>query len=95
MYNIQIADKRTDVVTVLDAAVGSVAVVHAATLEYLLVILFLGCLYDKLDVYNFRLADFPVLNAIQRATAALAVGWLMFYDSVWRTDRLQGASLVS
>lgn len=89
------SDKRTDVVTVLDAAVGGIAVVHATTLADLLVILFLGSLHDKLNVYDLRLADFSVLNAIQWATAAFAVGRLMLYDSVWRTDRLQGASLVS
>ena len=81
--------------TVFDAAVGCVAVVHAATLADLLIILLLGSLYDKLDVYNLCLTDYSVRNAIQRATAAFAVGWLMLYDSVWRTDRLQGASLVS
>ena len=95
LHNVQIADKRTDVVTVLDAAVGSIAVVHATTLADLLVILFLGSLHDKLNVYDLRLADFSVLNAIQWATAAFAVCRLMLYDSVWRTDRLQGASLVS
>ena len=59
LHNVQIADKRTNVVTVFDAAVGSVAVVHAATLADLLIILLLGSLYDKLDVYNLRLTDFP------------------------------------
>ena len=34
-----VTDKRTDVVTVLDAAVGCVAVVHATTLADLLIIL--------------------------------------------------------
>ena len=95
LHNVQITDKRTDVVIVLDAAVGCVAVVHATTLADLLVILFLGSLYDKLDVYDLCLTDFPVLNAIQWATAAFAVGRLMLYDSIWRTNRLQGASLVS
>ena len=94
LHDIQIADKRTDVVTVLDAAVGCVAVVHAAALAHLLVILLLSCLYDKLDVYNLCLTDFPVPDTLQRTTAAFAEGWFMLYHSVWRADGLQCVPLV-
>ncbi len=63
--NIEICHKRTDVVSVLDTAVGGVAIVHAATLADLLVILLLTRLNDKLDVYDLCLADFPVPHAVK------------------------------
>ena len=65
MDDIEVCHERTDVISVLDAAVGGVAVVHAATLADLLVLLLLTCLNDKLYVDDLCLADLPILYAVQ------------------------------
>lgn len=74
--------------SLFNAAVGSVAVVHTATLADFLVILLFTSLDDKLDVYDLCLAGFPVADAIQRTATAFAVGRLMLYDPVRCADRL-------
>ena len=86
--DVEVCHQRTEVVAVLDAAVGGAAVVHAAALTDLLAVLLLGRLDDQLDVDDLCLADLPVWYAFQRTATALAVGRFMLYDPVWFCDCL-------
>ena len=93
--DVKVCHQRTEVVSVLDAAVGSVAVVHAAALSDLLAILLLSRLDDQFDVDDLRLADFPVWHAFQRTATAFAVGRLVSYNPVRLCDGLQGVAFMS
>ena len=88
--------KRPEVVAIFDTAIGSIAVVHTATLAHLLVILLLGRLHDELDVHNLGLADFPVFYILKRSLAtALAAFRLMPYNPIRSRDCLQSITLVA
>ena len=93
--HIEVGNKRPEVVAIFDTAIGSIAVVHTATLAHLLLILFLGRLHDKLDVHNLGLADFPVIYISKRPAAALAAFRLMPYNPVWSRDCLLSTTLVA
>ena len=95
LHDIEIAHKCAEGLAVPDAAVGGVAVVHAAALADLLVVLVLTGLHDKPDVHDLCLAYLPVPDAIQRTAAAFAVGWLVLYNPIRRGDGLKGVPLVS
>ena len=85
----------TEVVTILDTAVGSFAVVYTTAFTDLFVILFLAGLYDHLDINNLCLTDLLAWYLNQEPTTAFTIDWFVLYNYVWFSYSLQCVTLVA
>ena len=95
LHYIKVCHQCTEVVTILDTAVGSFAVVYTTAFTDLLVILFLAGLYDHPDINNLCLTDLLAWYINQEPTAAFTIDWFVLYNHVWFSNGLQCVPLVT